>query len=151
MLPHQGSGAGQAIEDAYILASLLADNNSNKDTLSAALSVYDQIRRPRGTDVQRFSRNARQVYDFLTPTFTDTDLAHLYSLSGVHLREQGETDDRAVRKLWETGAILAAEWEWAWTTDADGDRKYALGILAGKVRDVLRSSLREDSIRKLST
>lgn len=144
MLPHQGSGAGQAIEDAYILASLLADNNTNKDTLSTALSVYDQIRRPRGTDVQRFSRNARQVYDFLTPTFTDTDLAHLYSLSGVHLKEQGETGDYVVSKLWETATILAAEWEWAWTTDSDGDRKYALGIFEGKVRDVLRNSLRDD-------
>lgn len=147
MLPHQGSGAGQAIEDAYILASLLADDNTNKDTLSTALSVYDQIRRPRGTDVQRYSRNGRQVYDFQTPTFTDIDLDHLYSLSGAHLKEHGETDDYAVKKLWETGAMLAAEWEWAWTTDSEEDRKSALKIFEEKVRDT--DALRNDSLSKV--
>ncbi|KAL0954169.1 hypothetical protein HGRIS_005302 [Hohenbuehelia grisea] len=46
MTPHQGSGAGQAMEDAFILATLLGHPRTTRGTISRALKVYDEIRRP---------------------------------------------------------------------------------------------------------
>lgn len=46
MTPWQGSGAGQAIEDAMILETLLKEVKAPSQ-LAAAFQAYDQIRRPR--------------------------------------------------------------------------------------------------------
>jgi len=46
MTPWQGSGAGQAIEDAMILETLLG-SIENVSQLSTAFQAYDQVRRPR--------------------------------------------------------------------------------------------------------
>lgn len=46
MTPWQGSGAGQAIEDAMILETLLSDVR-RRDQLEAAFATYDEVRRPR--------------------------------------------------------------------------------------------------------
>jgi salicylate hydroxylase len=54
MLPHQGQGANQTIEDAVLLADLLAEA-SPRDA-PAALRRYDALRRPRTRRVQRWSR-----------------------------------------------------------------------------------------------
>ena len=50
MTPWQGSGAGQAIEDAMILASLLA-NIKTAEEINDAFRAYDGIRRPRSQQV----------------------------------------------------------------------------------------------------
>jgi salicylate hydroxylase len=46
MTPWQGSGAGQAIEDAMILQTLLGEVKDPKH-LTAAFQAYDKVRRPR--------------------------------------------------------------------------------------------------------
>jgi len=46
MTPWQGSGAGQAIEDAMILETLLKEVKAASQ-LAEAFKVYDQVRRPR--------------------------------------------------------------------------------------------------------
>jgi len=53
MLPHQGQGANQAIEDAAVLAALLADADTSG--LGAALRRYEVLRRPRTRQLQRSS------------------------------------------------------------------------------------------------
>jgi salicylate hydroxylase len=53
MLPHQGQGANQTIEDAAVLATLLAA--SGQATLSNALNRYEVSRRARTRQVQRAS------------------------------------------------------------------------------------------------
>lgn len=50
MTPWQGSGAGQAIEDAMILEILLT-NIQDASQLTAALQAYDTVRRPRAQRV----------------------------------------------------------------------------------------------------
>ena len=42
--PHQGSGRGMAMEDAFILANLVGQIQEN-DEIPAVLKVYDQITR----------------------------------------------------------------------------------------------------------
>jgi salicylate hydroxylase len=54
MLPHQGQGANQTIEDAVVLADLLAD--ARPKDVGAALARYDHLRRARTQRVQRWSR-----------------------------------------------------------------------------------------------
>jgi salicylate hydroxylase len=56
MLPHQGQGANQTIEDAIALADLLAE--ARPADVAAALARYDAVRRPRTRRVQRWSRLA---------------------------------------------------------------------------------------------
>jgi len=62
----QGAGAGQAIEDGYILARALHDylesSSAETDTLEKWISVYQNVRLPRAQRVQRTSREAVEVY-----------------------------------------------------------------------------------------
>lgn len=55
--PHQGAGAGQAIEDAHVLAELLGDARvtSGPDVV-AAFRAYDEVRRPRSQRVVTSSK-----------------------------------------------------------------------------------------------
>ncbi|KAI0729300.1 hypothetical protein BC629DRAFT_1601528 [Irpex lacteus] len=55
MTPHLASGAGQAIEDTLVLATLLAQPEAQKETLTTALRIYDEIRRPFVQNVQELS------------------------------------------------------------------------------------------------
>ncbi|OQE28918.1 hypothetical protein PENSTE_c003G08455 [Penicillium steckii] len=55
--PHQGAGAGQAIEDAHVLAELLGDNRvQSEEQAVAAFRAYDEIRRPRSQRVVTSSK-----------------------------------------------------------------------------------------------
>lgn len=55
--PHQGAGAGQAIEDAHVLAELLSDCRVNSpDDVAAAFKAYDEVRRPRSQRVVTTSK-----------------------------------------------------------------------------------------------
>jgi salicylate hydroxylase len=62
MLPFFAQGAAQAVEDAAVLAVCLAD--ATPASVSAALQRYDQLRRPRASQVQRMSRG-REVQNHL--------------------------------------------------------------------------------------
>jgi len=61
--PHQGAGAGQAIEDAFILSNLLGKVDSAND-IEKAFHAYDAIRRPRSQRVVLTSRDAVAIYEF---------------------------------------------------------------------------------------
>lgn len=54
MLPFFAQGAAQAIEDAVVLADCLRD--ANAESVGQALQRYDDIRRPRASQVQIMSR-----------------------------------------------------------------------------------------------
>lgn len=58
--PFQGAGASQAIEDALVLATLLA-KVEDPSQVPNAFSAYDQVRRPRSQKVVSTSREAGQV------------------------------------------------------------------------------------------
>jgi len=64
MTPHNGAGAGQAFEDGYILAALLAQPSITPATLGLALQIYDCVRRPFAQDVERRSRYTGMLYEF---------------------------------------------------------------------------------------
>lgn len=79
MLPHLGAGAGQALEDGWVLARALADYLAGAltfpgqrrcakttTTLEAAMQLYQDVRRPRAERVQAGSRRAGNTYEMQT-------------------------------------------------------------------------------------
>ncbi|PBS13994.1 salicylate 1-monooxygenase [Lysobacteraceae bacterium NML93-0792] len=73
MLPHQGAGAGQGLEDAYFFAQLLADPAIARERLPELLAAYDAVRRPRACRVQQTSWEAGELYELRDPRVGDED------------------------------------------------------------------------------
>ncbi|KAH7915888.1 hypothetical protein BJ138DRAFT_1169596 [Hygrophoropsis aurantiaca] len=71
MTPHFGAGAGQAIEDAFVLGRLLAHNLTTLSNISTALRIYQDIRLPFATFVARESDKTGYMIDFLAPGYFD--------------------------------------------------------------------------------
>ncbi|PPQ78461.1 hypothetical protein CVT25_011856 [Psilocybe cyanescens] len=67
MTPHQGAGAGQAIEDAFILASLISDPLCTKQMISKVSQIYDTVSRPRGNRAMRLSRLTGELSELIAP------------------------------------------------------------------------------------
>jgi salicylate hydroxylase len=61
MLPHQGQGAGQSIEDAAFLTRCL--QQATQETLPQWLRFYEEQRKTRTTQVQQTTRVAGTLYD----------------------------------------------------------------------------------------
>lgn len=95
MLPHQGAGAGQGLEDAYFLARLLGDPRLNASNIGALLDAYDLQRRPRACRVQRTSREAGDLYE---------------------LRDKVAGNNEPVMR-----ATLERRFDWLWNHDLDAD------------------------------
>ncbi|KAI5117035.1 hypothetical protein M0805_002251 [Coniferiporia weirii] len=71
MTPFQGSGAGQAIEDAYVPGALLAHPLTTSSTLRRALKVYEEVRLPHANMVQRLSAENGRLNQFDDPRFSE--------------------------------------------------------------------------------
>jgi len=98
--PHQGTGAGQAIEDAYILSTVLGHRLTTRETMTRALLIYDHIRRPFSHKVQERARLNGQYF-----TFNCKEI----DFDSVPERE-------LIPKLKTLGQIFTKNWEWVWTT-----------------------------------
>lgn len=90
--PHLGAGAGMAMEDAYVLSSLIA-SIGNIAQIGNAFQAYDAVRRPRTQGCIERSRNAAIAMDFLTPEIAE--------------------DIIALKQMMETS------YEWLWHEDLD--------------------------------
>ncbi|KAI0769448.1 FAD/NAD-P-binding domain-containing protein [Trametes elegans] len=106
MTPNQGAGAGQAIEDAFILAELLGHPSTTLSSLSGALAVYEAVRLPMDNHVLRGSRVSGDMYEFNGPL--GDDLPRL-------------------------GTQIGHQWDWLWETTPEGERERAFTLLAQKV------------------
>ncbi|EMD35744.1 hypothetical protein CERSUDRAFT_74585 [Gelatoporia subvermispora B] len=78
---YQSVGAGQAIGDAYILASVLAHPEINAENVTTALQVYDEIRRPFAQEVARKSHESGLLLHFNAADFSGFSAE--YSASGA--------------------------------------------------------------------
>lgn len=108
MLPHQGAGAGQGLEDAWLLAGLLADPNVLGSPVQAVLEAYDAVRRPRACRVQRTSWEAGELYEFRDPAVLD--------------------DPQLL------GKVLGERFDWLWNHDLQDDLKRARQLLGLQVQ-----------------
>ncbi|KAJ3724835.1 FAD/NAD-P-binding domain-containing protein [Lentinula raphanica] len=62
MAPHEGAGAGQAIEDAFILAALL--EQTTIEEIPLALKAYQRVRLPFANHVLEGSYQSGMLYEF---------------------------------------------------------------------------------------
>ncbi|ORY88156.1 hypothetical protein BCR35DRAFT_277208 [Leucosporidium creatinivorum] len=69
--PHQGAGAGQALEDALFIANILSAPSvasaplpQRASAIQHALEVYQRARHDRGSEVAKTSREAGLLYEF---------------------------------------------------------------------------------------
>ncbi|PYH28248.1 putative salicylate hydroxylase [Aspergillus neoniger CBS 115656] len=96
--PHQGAGAGQAIEDAHVLAELLSDPRVNSvDDVVKAFRAYDQVRRPRSQHVVTTSKENAYLLCLCLDGVGDNE---------VNLRE---TFQQRLRWLWDLDIQEQAE------------------------------------------
>jgi salicylate hydroxylase len=72
--PHQGAGAGQAVEDALFLAVLLDKASTEGISFAKAFEIYDSVRRPRSQRVVSTSRAAGDTYAMTGPAGSDHHL-----------------------------------------------------------------------------
>ena len=61
--PHQGSGAGMAVEDAYTLSNLLGQAE-HEEQIESAFKAFDAVRRERTQKLVTTSREAGQLWEF---------------------------------------------------------------------------------------
>lgn len=66
--PHQAAGAGQCIEDAVVLARLIALVRTTRE-LPNAFAAYDAVRRPRAQKIVETSQEVGQLYTFTHPKY----------------------------------------------------------------------------------
>ena len=119
MSPYQGSGAGQAVEDAYVLGSILANPLTTLENVSSALKVYEEIRLPHANEVQRRSDMAGSLY-----RFEDKRFSALFDSTGANGSNAVDPG-----KIWDIGHTAADIWKWAWVTDARDEERWATQLL----------------------
>jgi len=115
MTPFLGAGAGQAIEDASVLVSLLSSELTTKTTASHVLGIYSRIRQPFATEV---TRRARENGEHLS----------LVSLNGPDYQHLSSSE-----RLQEIGNQIKDNYEWIAETDASVDSQRAMGLLRAEL------------------
>ena len=111
MLPHNGQGASQSIEDGYTLACCIASYlESPRDSLQLFLKAYQNCRFPHTTKVQRSSREAADIYSQLG-----------------EFKEISDQDERYRRIAQKVGTWMT----WIWKHDARADISEILDSLRG--------------------
>ncbi|TFK94532.1 FAD/NAD(P)-binding domain-containing protein [Polyporus arcularius HHB13444] len=117
MTPHQGSGAGQAIEDGFILATILSHPSVKLSNVSKALKIHDELRRSFAHGVQLASQQ-------------NADLYHLYRLGWEHITAaQSSKGDYPREMLDAIGDELESAMRWALHGSILEDQQKALKLL----------------------
>ncbi|KAK4617800.1 6-methylsalicylic acid decarboxylase atA [Fulvia fulva] len=102
MPPHQGQGASQAVEDAYVLAEVLAsidDGDLSNRTIEAGLRAVSETRTPRSSKVHAYSSHAGlNWYSF-----------HENSLNAAEQKEWTEGVRERLRYIWDVDLEKHAE------------------------------------------
>lgn len=111
-LPFQAAGAAQALEDAYVLGSLLADvstaGTNSASGIKAALEAYDRVRRPRAQKQLEQSAEVAEMIFFRHP-------------------EMGNDMSKILPRLQQ------GRFDWLWFHDIEDDAREARRIIIGDV------------------
>ncbi|EMD35854.1 hypothetical protein CERSUDRAFT_106536 [Gelatoporia subvermispora B] len=95
MTTHFGAGAGQAIEDAYILGRMLTDPRTTLDLVPEVLRIYQSIRLPFSSTVVSLANETGLMYEFNAPG---------------HYDGSDVPDERGC--LEQLGRDIAQQWSW---------------------------------------
>lgn len=99
MVPFQAQGAAMGIEDAAVLAPLLAE----KETAAEAFAAYETIRRPRAMAVAALSARNGRIFHLPWPASIGRDLVMRAQGPRAHLKRLGWIygHDAASGAMWE--------------------------------------------------
>lgn len=109
MSPHQGAGAGQAIEDAFVLARVLGDPVTTMSTLRHAISAYEYVRLPQANRVLLGSHISGMMYEFDGPAQVD---------------------------LQRLGPMIGAQWDWLNETTPEEEGRRALSWMQDRIESL---------------
>lgn len=113
MLPHQGAGAGQGLEDAALLMHILSHKNLNSEHLAFVSEIYQNIRLPRACQVQRSSLESGEIYELYSTKYPD---------------------------FGQVGQHLVHRFDWLWQHDLMQDIHQAKQLLNKKINDSVNES-----------
>ena len=104
MLPHQGAGAGQGLEDALILANLLAHPQLSVKNIKLVSRIYEEVRLERAVKVQNTSHESGEIYELYSadyPSFETVGehLTHRFDWLWQHSLEQDIENATAALQL----------------------------------------------------
>ena len=99
--PYQGQGAGQAIEDSLVLATVLS-KVKNPSEIPNAFAAFDQVRRPRSQKI----------------TVTSREMGYL---AAMMKEDTGDDIDKM-------GKQLSARMHWAWHRDLAAQNREAVEL-----------------------
>ena len=104
--PHQGAGAGMALEDAYILSNVLGRvKEGRSEEIAAAFEGYNMLRKERTQKLVATSRKVAEIYEF---------------------QEVGDEAETVRTKL-------ESWYQWIWEHDLEKDLQEAFGIMESKL------------------
>ncbi|KAH0831274.1 hypothetical protein J3R83DRAFT_13909 [Lanmaoa asiatica] len=101
---HFGVGAGQAIEDAFVLGRLIAHPLTTPHRIQDALHIYEEVRLPIARSVANLSLSTGWMYPFMAPGYYDgTRKEEDVDESGVgaYEREGMETMKQEILRRWD--------------------------------------------------
>ena len=90
-LPHLGAGAGQSIEDGWVLGRALAEylqQAHGMETLEQCAQLYQDVRKPRAQRVQRSSRASGDTYEMQTEDMIDKSFEECMPIMAERTRER---------------------------------------------------------------
>ncbi|KAL5526162.1 hypothetical protein ACEPAG_7500 [Sanghuangporus baumii] len=133
MTPHQGAGGGQAIEDAYVLASLLTHPRLTRHNLANAFKSYDAVRVPISQRVTETSRANGMMYECNLRWDEGADHER-----GANLNGDIDEDMNSLRRL--ADAIMQIHrWEWeeleSGRDSGEYQRKFAIRTFEDSLSD----------------
>lgn len=93
MLPHLGAGAGQSLEDGWVLGRAVSEylagsENAHFASLSSTAQTYQDVRLPRAQKTQRTSRAAGDTYELQTEDMQDKTFEECLPLIAERTRER---------------------------------------------------------------
>ncbi|KAH7883015.1 hypothetical protein F5I97DRAFT_1938890 [Phlebopus sp. FC_14] len=97
MTPHFGAGAGQAMEDAFVLGHLLAYSLTTLSRVPVALQVHQAARLPFSSWVTRESHRIGLMYEFMAPGYYGS------------IDRSNEKDDLEI-----LSQAIIRQWSWQW-------------------------------------
>lgn len=113
MVPHQSAGAGQAVEDGFVVGRAIGEFLRRGDgKLEEWMGVYERVRMPRANKVQETSRGA----------------GYLYQMQAESMK--GMSYDESVPILRDT---VQERMKWIWEEELEGVFEEERGRLVGKV------------------
>ncbi|KAL9078462.1 MAG: hypothetical protein Q9157_002615 [Trypethelium eluteriae] len=91
MLPHLGAGAGQSIEDGWVLGRAMAEHLQQAhgmETLEWCAQLYQDVRKTRAQKTQRTSRAAGDTYQMQTEDMIDKSFEECVPMMAERTRER---------------------------------------------------------------